>query len=272
MLTHVLLHAAMQRRSAANELDEAKSLTEESTGDVAERRAGRHTKTMILGTLDGLRRTLQRLESPEARTTWGNYDTDHSYGEASYEEKKSFIQRHAAAKRRTMIWDIGSNTGTFSRLCAPHAEHVVSIDGDSKAIERLYIAEREKGSQILPLVMNLSNVSPGQGWRGRERKRLEERGRPDLVLCLALSHHMVIGANIPMEEFVSWLHDLGGDLIIEFVSREDDMVRMLLRNKVDQYGDYTIDNFERLLADGFEIVESEPLKGGHRQIYSLRRK
>ena len=33
---------------------------------------------------------------------------------------------------------------------------------------------------ILPLVVNLSDPSPAQGWRGLERKSLPERGRPDL--------------------------------------------------------------------------------------------
>ena len=74
-----------------------------------------------------------------------------------------------------------------------------------------------------------------------ERKRIDERGRPDLVLALALIHHVVIGGNIPMAEFVQWLRDLGGELVIEFVTRKDPMVVTLLRNKEDQYADYDED-------------------------------
>ena len=273
VLSHVMLHARMQQRAASSELDEAKRLTEDAQGSVSDRGFGKHSKTMILATIDGLRRTVAKLETPESRTTWGNYDTEHSYGDASYEKKKEFVARNAGRSPRRMIWDIGCNTGTFSRLAEAHCEHVISIDGDPVAIERLFQAEkRREGSKILPLLVNLSNVSPAQGWRGAERKALDQRGKPDLVLCLALIHHMVIAANIPMDEFIGWLHDLGSELIIEFVTAQDDMARMLLRNKVNQYQDYTIANFERLLEPLFVTVESEELKGGHRKIYYLQRR
>lgn len=273
VLSHVMLHSRMQQHAAASELDEARHLTEEAGGNVGQKTWSRQSKTMVLATIDGLRRTVAKLRSPDGRTTWGNYDTDHSYGDVSFERKREFVAKHAGDRTRRIIWDIGCNTGTFSRLCESHCDHVISIDGDPKAIERLYQAEKRRdGSKLLPMIMDLSNVSPAQGWRGRERKALEERGEPDLVLCLALIHHMVISANIPMTEFIEWLHGLGGDVIIEFVTAEDDMARMLLRNKVNQYEDYTIANFERLVSERFDVTDSEGLKGGHRKIYYLRRR
>jgi hypothetical protein len=50
------------------------------------------------------------------------------------------------------------------------------------------------------------------------------------------------------------------------------MSRMLLRNKVNQYADYTEAEFERLVSQKFYIEDSEELKGGHRKIYFLRRR
>ena len=72
------------------------------------------------------------------------------------------------------------------------------------AIEHLYQAQqaRPDRGQILPLVVNLFDPSPNQGWRGVERRSLPERGRPELTLCLALVHHIVISANIPMQDFI----------------------------------------------------------------------
>src|SRR5690606_15260398 len=100
---------------------------------------------------------------------------------------------------------------------------------------------------ILPLVMNLSQPSPGLGWLGKERKPLQERGKPDLILFLALIHHMVISANVPLQEVIAWLASLQGELIIEFVDKNDPMVKKLLNNKVDQYEEYELSNFERIL-------------------------
>src|SRR5262249_32938000 len=79
--------------------------------------------------------------------------------------------------------------GRFSR--AVEAEYVLAADGDERAVGDLYRALRSEGSTtILPLVVDLADASPARGWRGLERRRLEDRGRPDRVLCLALVHHL----------------------------------------------------------------------------------
>jgi hypothetical protein len=115
--------------------------------------------------------------------------------------------------------------------------------------------------------VNVTDPSPNLGWRNLERKRIDERGRPDLVLALALIHHVVIGGNIPMTEFLQWLRELGGDLVIEFVTRKDPMVVTLLRNKEDHYSDYDEDVFERELAARFTIAKRQALGSGTRIMY-----
>ena len=109
---------------------------------------------------------------------------------------------------------------------------VLSLDTDIIANRNL---RKEGRLNILPLVMDLTNISPSQGWAGNERQSLPDRGKPDLALCLALIHHMVISANIPAESFLAWLSRLGTCLIIEFVGKDDPMVRQLLLNKDDTY-------------------------------------
>ena len=123
---------------------------------------------------------------------------------------------------------------------------------------------------VLPLVMNLADASPDLGWRGLERKSIVARGKPDLTLCLALVHHLVISANIPLPELVDWLAAIETDLVIEFIFKEDPMVRTLLRNKPDHYGDYDLDLFERCLSASFEVIEREPLENGTRILYFAR--
>ena len=178
--------------------------------------------------------------------------------------------REAAAHRHwRLVWDLGCNAGAFSRLAAEHADHVVAMDGDWMAVERLYQGQQGRADRhkILPLVVNLADPSPNQGWQGLERKSLPDRGRPELTLCLALIHHIVIGANIPMGDFLGWLASLGTALVIEFVGRDDEMVETLLRNKDDRYADYSLENFERQLAQHFEVQKKRPLKDGKRWIY-----
>lgn len=270
VLGHVFIHSKMDAKYAGQDLDQAKTLTETTDKRPEKRSLARHSEAMVLGTIQGLRRTVAKLDVPESRTVWGNYDTEHSYAEASFAAKKAFVETAVTAKPRRMAWDIGCNTGTFSRIAAAGSDYVVAIDGDTKAIERLYQKQKADGAtNILPIVMNLGNTSPAQGWRGQERKALENRGRPEIILCLALIHHIVISANIPLVEFIGWLRDFDAELVIEWVGPDDDMVRMLLRNRVDQYAELALENFERVVGEHFETVAAEPLKGGVRKIYHL---
>ena len=50
--------------------------------------------------------------------------------------------------------------------------------------------------------------------------------------------------------------------VIEWVGREDSMVRRLLALRPDVYGDYTEAEFERLLMTRARVVTKTPLRGG----------
>jgi len=267
---HVYLHSKLQERYSNKDLDEAKSLTEGADHEPSGNKLGQHSEAMVLGTIQGLRRTVEKLNTPEFQTTWENYDTGHSYAEASFAAKKAFVEEAVQRRPRKMVWDMGCNTGTFSEIAATNSDYVIALDGDAKAIERLYQRQKDAGARnILPIVMNLGNTSPDQGWRGKERKALEKRGSPELILCLALIHHIVITANIPLEEFIGWLRDFDSEVVIEWVGLEDSMTKMLLRHRANQYSELEPSNFERIIRSRFDIITAEPLKGGMRKIYHL---
>jgi len=121
----------------------------------------------------------------------------------------------------------------------------------------------------LPLALDLSNLSPSQGWASSERIAFDQRKRPDLVICLALIHHLRLSENIPNRLFLKWLRSLDADVIIEFVNREDEMVVKLLTNKEEQYTDYNLPQFLIDVDLFFEVRDREILKGGKREIFHL---
>ena len=124
---------------------------------------------MLLGLVQSLIRLVRKLSIKNEHTDWSQYDKTHTYNEVDFESKKAFITKHASSIRRNNIWDVGCNTGTFSRIFSDHCKNVISIDGDHNAIEQLYLTEKQDPlSKILPLVMNIGNMSPGQGWAGKE--------------------------------------------------------------------------------------------------------
>ena len=146
------------------------------------------------------------------------------------------------------------------------------MDADAVVVDRLYEElAREESTRILPLVVNVADPSPGLGWRGLERRPLLDRGRPDLIICLALAHHVSIAGNVPIAAFVDWLRDLGGTLVIEFPTQDDPMVRRLLaRKRAGDHPDYRRDWFEQRLSERFDVAESEVLASGTRVLYRTR--
>ena len=262
VFTHVYLLSKVQSRYEATRRDVRKDLR--SAGFSAE---------LVKNNVRRMRRIVERLTWSRARSTWSNYAHCNTYEQADRERKKQFILRAASSAHRSCVWDLGCNTGEYSRAVSECADLVVAVDADHLAIERLYhTLKAEKDSKILPLVGNLTDPSPGLGWRHRERQTLDERSRPDLILALALIHHLSIGRNVPLPELVAWFASFDTDVVIEFVSPDDAMVEQLLRNRDELDFGYTQDRFETCVADHFVVAETERLQSGTRTMYFLRPK
>ena len=260
VLTHVWLHAMAQGRFADAEVSSVDLMA----------RAG-FKRSMVERTVRGMRRVVARLQARRRRSTWTEYRHEHSYQATDLQAKREFVEHFVAARRPGMVWDIGANTGDFSRIAARHAPLVVALEQEETTVDRLFSELKvEGGDRILPLVVDVTDPSPGMGWRCAERRTLWDRGRPDLALCLALIHHVVIAGNVPLPEFVGWLAELGCDLVIEFVGKDDPMVRRLLLNKRDDYADYDQTVFEACLGRAFAVESRMPLESGTRTLYACR--
>ena len=216
-----------------------------------------------------MRRLVEKLRWKTGETSWSGYRADNTYSDDDDKRKAAFVAEVTASRSPALTWDMGCNDGAYSRIAAENSDRVVAFDFDHATVEALYRSLKEEGNtKILPLVGNLADPSPGLGWRGLERRTLSDRGAPDLMLALALIHHVSISANIPIAEFLGWVKDLGSTLLIEFPKRTDPMVRALLANK--QKGanfDYDLENFELELGRRFNIEKREELPSGDRVLY-----
>src|SRR5262245_50846325 len=176
VLRHVWLQALLQRRRPRASAQLRRNL----------QAAGFH-KALIEANVNGLLRLVRGLQWKPAASAWSDYEKNWTYRTSEVAEKELFVLHALQGRRWPLVWDLGCNTGHYTRLAAANADLVVALDADQLAVELLYRHLRENGpSNVLPLVIDLADASPGQGWRLRERKPLAERGRPDLVLCLAL--------------------------------------------------------------------------------------
>jgi hypothetical protein len=260
VLRNVVLHGLLERRVRTG--SQAVSRELEASGfstDVAK---------ATVGNLAKLTRALQ----PRRRaSTWADYRVTCSYTRADVDAKRGFVRSALESQRQRMVLDLGANDGEYSRLAARHSDHVVAVDGDEAVIDALYRDLRgERDEQILPLVVDLADPPGGLGWRNHERAPFSERVQPDVVLALALVHHLVIAASVPIPEVVRWLRSFDARAVVELVEANDVQVQRLLANKPPGlFADYTRPNVERLLAEVFDIVGQETLPSGTRTLYLL---
>lgn len=226
------------------------------------------SKELIKANLKKMKKLVSGLNWNKGKTEWSDYAQTHSYDDENFQMKIDFVRESAQAKPRALAWDIGCNTGTFSKILAEKSDTVIAMDIDPLAVQKLYNELKHSGPEnITPIISNIADSSPSLGWRGMERKRLEERGKPNFTVCLALIHHVVISAHIPLYEFIDYLGSLGTDLVIEMVIKEDAMVKKLLLNKDDIYDDYETEFLETCLNKHFTIQKKHEYHNNTRILY-----
>ncbi len=259
VMTNVVLHARLERRYAGVEGRKVRR----------ELRSAGFSAEMVKANVRRMRKLVTRLRWEPGASAWTGYGEDDGYARADREAKAAFVREAAGRRRRRLAWDLGANDGDYARIAAETADCVLAMDADHPTVELLYRTLRdEQERRIVPLVMDVCDPSPGRGWRGRERLSLTERGRPQLTLCLALVHHLAITRNVPLGQLVDWLADLGGELVVEFPTREDPMVqRLLAAKREDAHADYELERFERLLAQAFDVRRRLTLPSATRVLF-----
>jgi hypothetical protein len=231
-------------------------------------------KELIQANVRRMRKLVEGLKWDPPQGVWVEYGERNSYTDDDAKRKDEFVREVSTSQPWGLTWDIGCNNGRYSRIAEEGSNYVLAVDYDQGPVELLHRTLHSEGDEkILTLTMNLADPSPGLGWRGVERTPLWDRGKPDLLLALALIHHTTIAANVPVKEFVGWLAGLGTSLVIEFPTREDVMVRTLLGPKREGlHPDYERENFERELSAVFDVERRERLASGTRLLYFARPK
>ena len=257
LLTHLHLHARAQRRYA-------------DSGHAVRR--GTVSRRGRLGLLDNLESAVRALSWRPPQTAWSDYGTRDSYSEAAAGEKERLVAAYLGCIAPGLVLDLGANTGVYSRLAAKRAAYVVSSDADDAAVEKNYVAGRMAGEDgLLPLVVDLTNPGPACGWAGEERAAFLGRSRADVVLALALIHHLAIAGNVPLPKVADLFSRLGGRLIVEFVPKEDPQVRRLLATRRDIFPAYTREGFEAAFRSRFKIERRDAVGDGSRVLYLMSR-
>jgi len=227
----------------------------------------------LLALVDNLESAIKKLKWRMPETEWGKYYSHTNYSTEALEFKKQIITNFFNKIKPRMVWDIGANTGLFSRLAAQQGIKTISFDIDCAAVEKNYqecLIKSEKN--ILPLFLDLTNPSPAIGWDNKERMSLLERGPADTVMALALIHHLAISNNLPLGKIAKFFSKASQSLIIEFIPKTDSNVQKLLSSREDIFPDYTQENFESEFKKYFNIQTAVNIKGSDRVLCLMIRR
>jgi hypothetical protein len=204
------------------------------------------------------RAEIQAIESPNTNTMWSEYyDTFPDFSpSAAWDRKHHSVHQALAQFAPRSVLDVACNRGWYTQLAASLGSRVVSFDTDEVCINRLCIEGKKNNLQIHPLVMDLLNPSPGLGLNGQELPPAVQRLKCEIVLALALVHHLVFKKRLKFDYIVASLDAFTERcLIVEFIPKED---RYVSEWWTKEYQWYTVENFENALRGRFKKVERLP--------------
>jgi len=256
LLVHLHLHSRAQAKHGG--------------AAIAGRTPTSFTRHAMLGLVDHLESAIERLAYKAAGTTWADYYANTNYTDAAMAGKHQLVAGMLDAARPSTTWDLGANTGAFSRLAADVGAYTIAIDGDPAAVERAVLAGQARNERrILPLVMDLANPTGAMGWAHEERSSLAGRGPADVVLALGLIHHLTLSNHVPFAMTADYLARIGRTLIVEFVPPTDSQVVGMLSRMPKAEAGYSVDRFEQAYRERFRILESESIPGTERRLYRM---
>jgi len=262
LLMHIYMHSKAQKSGAG---------TFKTVGKAENRKFGINS---FYGLVESLESAVRGIKWRPLKTDWADYYSKReSYSCQGADYKKKVVEDVIVKISPRLVCDLGANTGLYSRIPSSRGIYTISSDFDPACIEGNYLyALEHKDSKILPLLLDVVNPSPGIGWENRERDSFLERGPFDLVIALALVHHLAISNNLPLRKISDFLKKISKNLLIEFVPKDDDMVKEMLVLREDIFKEYTRENFENELAKDFILSQAVKINDSKRVLYLMRRK
>lgn len=207
--------------------------------------------------LDGVRPTAGPMADV---SPWSGYMGDrHHYPAASLARKQRQVQAWLQQVAPPWVLDFGCNTGEFSVMALQSGAQVIAIDADHACIDRLYRAHTDQ-PRLHPVVACIDDQGGGRGWAGAVHAGLPARlaGSADLVLLLAVLHHLAVGASVPLAQVARFARACTRRwLIVEWIHHDDRQLDLLARQRCRDAGDFTLQHQRQAFVDAGFVIQSE---------------
>lgn len=229
-------------------------------------RSPEFASAMLLKNLRHLGRQIDNAAASGKASRWSQYTcTAAHYSPEDHAKKKEYVERLLREIAPATALDIGANTGTYSMLAASAGAQVVALDTDLAAIDQLWKRASKEKKNIQPLVVNIARPSPALGWENSESMSFLDRAeqRFDIVMMLAVIHHLLLMDQIPMEQIAALAARLSGRyLLLEWVPQSDPMFQVLLRGRDALYAGLTPERMQTSFEVYFRTVSRCDLANG----------
>jgi SAM-dependent methyltransferase len=221
-----------------------------------------------------LGRQIRRAAPSERHSRWSEYQQSaRHYRPADTDGKQRFLRNVLERCRPERVLDIGANTGTYSLMAAEAGAEVVALDSDVAALDALWHTVARQDRSVTALVANIARPTPAVGWKNREQLSLLDRltGKFDLVLMLAVIHHLILREQLPLAHIGDLCASLTRRwLVLEWVPPSDPMYQEWLRGRDHLYGRLSEDDLKQAFAPFFHVVDRKEL-GNHRVLLLFER-
>ena len=208
------------------------------------------------------------------KTYWSNYSSDNSYNSISEINKKKMVSDFLKNTKTKSLIDIGCNDGEYSKLAYKiGVNQIMSVDNDMSSLNQLYEYFKNQSLDFNCVYQDFLNPSSNIGWLNLERKSFEKRYEKkfDSMICLAFIHHICIKNNVPIIQFVDYFFKFSKNILIEFVPKDDPMVKSMLEFKPNIAEDYNIDNFRKILQKSYTIEYEIKIEGSLRTMFYIKK-
>jgi hypothetical protein len=213
-----------------------------------------------------LRQRTRRALPQNVSSRWSDYKNTLSHYTAEQSSmKRKWVQQVLDEFPAERVLDVGANTGEYSALAATTGAHVVALERDAVAAELLFCMSQSRGLPIQTIHADLARPTPAVGWDNSESIALLSRleGQSDLVLMLAVIHHLILMEQIPLPSIMALCQRLTRrHLIVEWVPVEDPMFQSLMRGREDLYGSLTENNLLAACVGRFKLIHQHKLGNG----------
>lgn len=224
------------------------------------------TASVLKRTLKNLRQRTRGAIPESVASDWSRYQgTLTHYTPEESRHKVDWVHRTLDAAHPERVLDIGANTGEFSALAAGMGAEVVAIERDMASADRIFRMARERNLSIQTIHADIARPTPAVGWNNAESVALLPRleAQFDLVMLLAVIHHLLLMEQIPLPAILDLCHRLSQKhLIIEWVPVEDPMFQSLMRGRDSLYGSLSEADLLAACTDRFSMIDRYALKNG----------